>query len=81
MKGIACKDCRYAAELIAGKIYNCRVDPPVRDEGLSWECGNGVWPTVEATDWCGRWAPKEKGLTVDNPINPETQPPPPPTSA
>lgn len=33
----------------------CRAQPPISSEG-----GRGVWPVTAATDWCGRFAPRER---------------------
>ena len=51
----ACAKCQFFdAENATADLGLCRYNPPI-----SQPSGNaaGVWPKVEATDWCGHFEP------------------------
>lgn len=47
-----CDGCKFYMPRGSGStlVHECRVDSPL---ALG---KTGVWPTVLATDWCGKWA-------------------------
>lgn len=53
-----CLNCMYLRD------GRCRRNPPVllpKSSAYMPPCG-GLWPTVEASDWCGEWIAVEEGL-------------------
>jgi hypothetical protein len=43
------------------QVWECRKDPPTPDldDGVI-PYGNGVWPSVETTNWCGAYKPGKR---------------------
>jgi len=55
-----CENCRYYLPVRTGykEDGTCRYSPPAISTNS--ENSMGVWPRVKGTDWCGKYAPKEK---------------------
>jgi hypothetical protein len=47
-----CDNCKFYRVRGTGsaQVFECRVAEPTAFST------KGIWPKVEATDWCGRWA-------------------------
>ncbi len=67
----SCKDCRFWRKEGKGEetsFGKCRYHPPsllFKGEPFS---ERGIWPTTEATDWCGKGEKKIDGKTTSQEI-------------
>jgi len=53
--GAACAKCKFFDTEATGESLGlCRYNPPI---GQANGDQAGVWPKVEASDWCGHFAP------------------------
>lgn len=50
----ACEKCRYFDAQASGSLGLCRYNPPISQPNGETA---GVWPKVEARDWCGHFEP------------------------
>lgn len=59
MSHAVCNSCAYYEDHAAGAAIQlsdaglCRVNPPSAPKEAE---GRGIWPTVQKTDWCGKYA-------------------------
>lgn len=70
-KSPACKSCRYAVKDIQVAVsvgtpnqeivwlYECRYNAPLWNSGVGTGRESKLWPTVRASDWCGKWTPED----------------------
>lgn len=61
-KNPACRNCVYFSDP-GNATGKCRINPPETiTEGADF--GDGIWPTVWAYHWCGRWSQRQ-GTVVE----------------
>ncbi len=52
----ACAKCKFFdTEATGGDLGLCRYNPPISQPSAD---SAGVWPKVEASDWCGHFEPE-----------------------
>ena len=50
----ACGKCRFFDTEASDSLGLCRYNPPISQPSAD---SHGVWPKVEASDWCGHFEP------------------------
>ena len=52
----ACAKCRYFDAEASADLGLCRYNPPISQPSAD---AAGVWPKVQAQDWCGHYEPAD----------------------